>query len=198
MRDILVENAAPASASNVLKRQQITPGRIIAGSIAGAVAFFCLCFLVFGRVTEKTFSDKGISITLTSAFHEAELHEEELAKGELPFLLCYDSYKTTVYVTREAFADYEPLETFSLDRYTRLRISSAEWVDGAALEHTASGIPYFEFEENGTSGQLKQIIRCYTYRSDDAFWLVEFLADASDAASLRPQFDAWAETVAFP
>lgn len=159
---------------------------LIVAFLVGVAGGSLLMRGVFDREVPKTFTDRGFSITLTSAFRPTE---------QEPFYLCYDSEKVAVFVLREAFSDYGELEAYSPEDYARFTIS-ANGLD-APLLRTASGILYFEYEEENEEEQCFYH-RAYSYRSDDAFWLVQYACRVSDAESLLPRFDAWADTVAFP
>ena len=133
---------------------------------------------------EKTFTDKGMSITLMSDFVPFE--------GE-GFQLCYGSSDEAVFVIKEPFSTLEGLETFTLDQYTELVIS-ANQLD-TKMQHTASGIPYYDYQ--GTNEGETFDFRAYTYRTGDAFWIVQFTSKVENIESMYAQFDAWADTVTF-
>ena len=135
---------------------------------------------------EKTFTDKGISMVLTSDFVPVEVEDDK-------FLLCYSTPDKAVLVVKEPFSSYEEMETFSLDRYTRLVISMNQL--DAKLSHTDSGIPCYDYQ--GSDGNVTFAFRAYTYRTEDAFWIVQFGTNAEKIESMYAQFDAWADTVTF-
>ena len=63
------------------------------------------------------------------------------------------------------------------------------------MQHTASGIPYYDYQ--GTNEGETFDFRAYTYRTGDAFWIVQFTSKVENIESMYAQFDAWADTVTF-
>ena len=138
-----------------------------------------------GAVREKTFTSQGMSVTLTSEFRRSERE---------PYLYCYTAPGVSVTVTRELFKDYEGIVGYSLDELTGFTIT----VNGfdATLEHTASGIPYFDYRTTLDTGEA-YAYRAYSYRSEAALWVLRFGTPEAMFGARCPQFDAWAETVKF-
>ena len=157
---------------------------LIGAVLVGFVIGLAISLFGSGSAKPKTFTNEGISMTLTSDFVPVE------AEG---FLLCYSTPETAAFVVKEPFSAYAELETFSLDRYTGLVISTNQL--DSQLGHTASGIPYYDYQ--GTDGSATIAFRAYTYRTEDAFWIVQFGTDADKIEAMYAQFDAWADTVTF-
>ena len=139
------------------------------------------------KIKEKTFTEQGVSITLTTAFSKLDDPNENV-------LLCYSAENKMVFFNRDSFSDYEELKNYSLDRYSRLMISKNQL--DTTLQHTASGIPCFDYQGTLETG-LEYAGRVYVYRTEDAFWMVQFITDADIVDSMYAQFDAWADTVTF-
>lgn len=143
----------------------------------------------------KTFSDDGISITLTDEFEKKSIDGHHT--------LYYESKDAVVIVTKEPFsmfADGQISQYSPLSDYTRLVLSNNQLT---AEIVTKEGYEYFTYErEVETEAFFISKTRRFTYlavtyKSDSAFWLVQFACESDDFSSKQATFFAYADSVVF-
>lgn len=137
----------------------------------------------------RTFTAEGMSITLTNEFRETNIGKE---KG---FLACYDSENVAVFVFREVFLLFPGLEDYTEEEYADLFIT-ANHPENASI--TESGGRYAVVYENGDpdTGE-KYRYKAYIYKTDEAFWVVQFAADNEYFLANEKLIDGWAKSVKF-
>lgn len=135
----------------------------------------------------KTFSSNGMSITLTNEFEEMEMDG---------YTVCYGSPDTAVFALKEDFDLAEGFENYTLDEYAGL-IIEANGVDPSAEVQHKDGITYFEYEWTDTDSDVTYVYYTTVYKSVDAFWQIQFVADADNYEAFIPQFEEFAKSVQF-
>ena len=160
--------------------------------IVGLVIGYSISRLLFpGAVTsDRTFFREGMSITLTEDFADStEFMEEE------GYTACYDSRDVAVYAFKDLFADYEGLESVTVDRYIDLTIKTGAL--SSAEKKTADGLSGFEYRYAEPKTAETFHFTCYVFKTDDAFWLVEFATRADTAEKYADQIREWAKSIKF-
>ena len=132
----------------------------------------------------KTFTNEGISITLTDVFRKTDVEG---------FAVAYDSSKVGVLVTKEAFADIPNADTLTLEDYAQLVLNVNE--DKTSEVKNTDGLTYLEYVAK-SNGKNYGYLVCM-YRGTDAFWLVQFAVPESDFSDYRASLVDWAKTVTF-
>ena len=136
--------------------------------------------------SSKSFAAEGIQITLNEDFEQAE------ADG---FSLMCESHYMAVIVLREAFEDYEGLEEWSLADYSQVLMENNDYVDHPLSYH--NGIPYFEYDYHNPETKENFHYTIFMYKSDDAFWAVQFATHKSAADRYAEKIKGFAESVQF-
>ncbi len=158
----------------------------IAALVGAVIGFIGTSNILFSDPEPKTFSDNGMSITLTDEFKKTEYEN---------FTTCYDSKHVAVFALKEEFTLFEGFEDYTLEEYGDL-VFSANDVSDSTLK-TVDGLTYFEFEfTNPDTKQLCKYI-AFIYKSDNAFWMIQFATLAEDMEEYRPNIIEWAKTVSF-
>lgn len=157
-------------------------------SILVGIAIGVLSNLDFA--SEKTFSADGLSITLNDNFYEDTY---------LGYTQCYSSSETLVLVLKEKFSAYEGLEDFSLTEYGEAVMDTLDYnyVECNKELKTHGDLLYFEYTESNPADD--SVYKCYTFlfKSEDAFWFVDFTTMEEDAAKYKDDIFEWASSVTF-
>lgn len=129
----------------------------------------------------KDFSVDGMTVTLTDKFRSVE---------EEGFNACYGTDKQVVLVIKEDFSLFEGAADLTKAEYAQLTIDAYSLSETAKVQEK-DGLTYFEYQAN-TYHYLAVV-----YKSQDAFWLIQFCSNISDAADFESEFMAMAKTVKF-
>lgn len=157
----------------------------IAIIVIAAIVGFCIGMSRTRIVQPKDFTVDSMTITLNSEFREAEMEG---------FTKFYESYNVAAAVLQESYAQFPGLEDFTLAEYAEAVI----WSNGSEASPATAyeDFMYFTYSAPGEPGQTY----CYfatVHKSDDAFWLIQFVALEEDFADLESQFLQWADSVRF-
>ena len=134
----------------------------------------------------KIFSDKGIQITLTEAFEQVEDERYDLA---------YNTKVVAVLIMKEEFSLMEGFENNTLEQYCDLVIQN-NGLSGSTVQKK-DGLTGFSYTTTaqGSDQQLRYF--AYAYKTENAFWLVQFGTPETNAEKLASQFEQWAKSVTF-
>lgn len=127
----------------------------------------------------KKFEKDGFSILLTDEFTEEQ--------SQMGFDAYFVADFCGVVVLREEFTLKEGLAEQSLEEYTAAVIANNGHTD--IIPQTKDGLWFYE--RNTESGYA----RSYCYKGSDAFLIVQFLCNPSDAQILGDTFYLWAQSV---
>lgn len=134
----------------------------------------------------KAFSVDGMSITLTDEFSKEDYDG---------YNAVYESMDVAVMVMKEEFTLLEGFEDYTLEDYFDLLCEANEF---ESLEmKTADGLSYFEYDYEDPESDDRYCYTAYLYKSDDAFWMVEFATLSETAAEYSQQIAEWAKSVEF-
>ncbi len=135
---------------------------------------------------EKTFKDKGMSITLTDEFTEKDL---------VSTTVYFESMDAIVTGLKEEFST---LEAAGLGKdSTALDYAKAVTTNNQKDSEikTEDGLTYFTYTSD-VNGKTYFYIAT-VYKSNDAFWLFNFACDNSDKEKFESTFKTWAKSVSF-
>lgn len=149
-------------------------------------AFLFAVLLVFsvcgcsGRAKEQTFTDSGLTITLTDAFHKAENESNTV---------CYDSKDVAVFALKQ---DFETLgvSDLTVEEYAGI-VLEANGVQKEIISE--DGLIYFVFEAELDEGAYTYIAAMY--KGGDAYWLIQFACRSGQYESLKPELIGYAKSV---
>lgn len=138
----------------------------------------------------KTFSGDGMSITLTDNFYE---------DSAIGFTQCYSSNDAVVMIMKEKFSAYEGLEEFTLEEYAEALIGNmnTEIAESDFEIKTEGDLVYFEYVVEDPSDDSVYKYYSFVYKSDDAFWFVDFAVMEEDASKMKDDVFEWASSVKF-
>ena len=152
---------------------------LIGGSIGGLRAV--------STVEPKTFSEEGLSITLTNKFFDVVLDG---------YTAAYGTDEVVVLTLKESFSLMAGLEDYTLREYGEL-IIEANGMAGSVTLQERDGMPYFTYQY--ANPETKEIFD-YTivlFKSDDAFWTVQFATPVSLTQAYEQSIFQWASSVTF-
>jgi len=156
--------------------------------IVGVLIGFCITAFLFpsAKVEAKTFSDEGISITLTNQFKKTDMEN---------YTLCYDSKNVAVFVIKEPFTLMEGLEDYTLEAYGKL-VAESNGRSPSALKET-NGLLGFAYTFNNPETNKEYKYYIYVYKSKDAFWIVQFATETKNVEALSATILDYAKSVCF-
>ena len=155
---------------------------IIVGFIIGFIPNF-----IGGNGDTKQFKCDEMQITLTDEFMKVPVAD---------FDACFANGDITILVTRDDFGVMDGLENYSLQEYGELSLELYDLAEVTEIKEN-KGITYFDYvaeneEENSTYYYYATI-----FKSEDAFWTIQFAATSEDAEQYMPQIIEYSETITF-
>jgi hypothetical protein len=162
--------------------------------ILSLITSLCIFLSLFGcsEVGElddtKVYSDNGMSITLPNSFYKKELAS---------VTNYYESEDAIVTALKESLTDLETIDITSdssLEDYTK-KVLENNNLDSEIYTGVNENYMYFTYEKE-TSGKDFYYMGV-TYKSDDAFWLLNFACVDSNKSKYSDTFLTWANTVEF-
>lgn len=161
---------------------------LIAALILGVVIGLLsnLDFNLFS-VKEKTFTKNGLTLTLTNQFKDVD-------PGN--YVAFYESDIMMVGTFTEPFSLSEGFGDLTVQEYGEGLIKFNKQTAGAGLELIQDGDLYYYVWDDIFDRRYYTFVT-YLYKSDDAFWYVDFIVEKEDYESQRDQISKWAHTVTF-
>ena len=131
------------------------------------------------------FSKGGMTITLTDAFTE---------KDYVSYTACYESRDIAVFVLKEEFSlfantEYGPETT--VEEYVDL-VRRSNALGDNVLVTNAGNLCYLEYNKEANGKTLSY--KVFGFKGADAFWLLQFAADAENYPNVVGQIDAYAQS----
>lgn len=168
------------------KRGAVIMAAVVAVCIVLGV-FLGFYFAKLQISSDKTFSADGMQITLPGGFWKSDISPAYNA--------VYDSDTVAVFALKEPFSLLEGFENYTLDEYMNLVIKNNGVT--SAEKGSEDGLTWFDYTYTNTSdGEIYRYF-VYVYKTDDAFWTVQFALFDSDTAAYREQITTWAKSVRF-
>ena len=146
--------------------------------------FLGLAPTLFDKAEPKSFTNSGMTITLTDDF--------EVSTDDVDFTAVFDSRKVVLLVTKEKFTSFPGAYNMTLEEYGNAILDLFELHDSTL--NNVDGLLGFEY--NATSDR-EYNYQCYVYKSEDAFWLLQFGMVAENADNYRDEIIEWAKSVVF-
>lgn len=162
---------------------------------AAAVVGFAVGFILGGSAirmlfnsdAEKTFSKAGMHITLDGSFKEARYSG---------YTVCYDSKNVAVFALKESTSTYPVLKNYTLREYANAVINNNNLGSSVKVK-TGSGLTYFEYESKNAQANVTYHYYAVVYKTDDAFWMIQFATEQSKFENYRESIVTWAKSVTF-
>ena len=160
---------------------------LILAVVAGAVAGFFIANSFLSKAPkEKTFSSNGMNITLSEEFKETTVKN---------YTVAFDSKKVAVFALKEPFALVDSFEDYTLDQYADLVIQSNGL--SSSQKKTDNGLIWFEYDFDNPENNNAYRYFTYVYKTNDAFWIVQFATLKSYSEKVSQEIAVWAKSVTF-
>ncbi len=152
--------------------------------LVGTLVLSSCSFL--GEPTAKTFTQNGMTITLTNRFKATTVEG---------YTVAFDSANIAVFALREAFTLMEGFSDYTLAQYGELVMSANQLTD-VSLQN-GDGLTWFEYEFENT--EMNQTYHYYTYlfKTNDAFWMVQLACLVENVDTCAPLIATYAKSVTF-
>ena len=161
---------------------------IVIGGVVGFVGGFLGAMTDLNQPAEpKTFTCQNLQLTLT---------EEFISTPQANFTFAYGTEEVVVLGTKEDFATYPVLKDYTISQYADLFYSSVGTTT-ATSPRTDDGLTCFTYEATNSETQVTYHYVVYMYRTDDAFWSIQFATETDVAQDYTQQISQWAHSVTF-
>ena len=162
---------------------------ILVAAIVGAAVGYFLGYTVLqpdNTVSPKNFFGAGMYITLT----------EEFAKTNYDGLtVAFESEDVGVFALKEPFTLAEGFEDNSLEEYANMIINANNLTASPVTNQDGLVGYYYDFLDTETD--LTYRYYTYVYKSEDAFWMVQFAILKEDVHEYAHQIRNWAKSAYF-
>lgn len=176
--------------TNVNRKKGTRKGLIIL--IVAAIVGFILGYAIVGSLfsdsnpSPKSFSSNGMTITVTDEFKKLDMDQ---------YTLALDSSEVAVFFLKEPFYLVPGSESYTLMQYADMVIEA----NGLQSKKMTAdgGLVYFTYENISDYDNKSYKYFSYVYKSDSAFWLIQFATLSENASKYTDQFEDWARSVKF-
>lgn len=154
---------------------------IVIGIIIGLAASILPLFI---EPEAKVFTKGSMSITLNEDFSEAFFDGFDVA---------YDSRNMAVFMQKTEFVGDDDFAAMTVDEYCDAVIKA----NGKNSEiHHKDGLTYYEFSYV-TDQSINYRYLCFTYKTGDSFWLVQFAVEESNYSLYEEDIFTYAKSITF-
>lgn len=134
----------------------------------------------------KIFNSSGINIYLPNDFRKTYLED---------YTFVYGTDEVLIMGIKEDFSLIENFENYTLEEYGNLVIQNNDLI-GIELK-SLYGLKYFEYEYEDSELNNVYVYYSFVYKSNDAFWLIQFATDKTNSSKYFSQIIEWAKSVKF-
>lgn len=161
---------------------------LIVAAIVGAVVGYSITSNLFSNKTPdpKDFSSNGMTITLTDEFVKTDVEN---------YTVAYDSKNVAVFALKEAFTLAEGFQDYTLEQYGNLVLQNNN-LSSSKLQNL-EGLTEFEYEFTNPDTKDTYKYFSFVYKSNDAFWLVQFATLTENVDECSSKIIEWAKTISF-
>ncbi len=135
----------------------------------------------------KTFTTEEINIVLPKDFTPTTDRDG--------FIACYGTNDVSLYIKKDIITQENDLHLYDLDNY-RLNLLHKNGLVYDDLKNT-EGNAYFVYDYVNEASNVTYTFYTFTYKTDDAFWVVQFATEKNKAVQYEADIIQWAETVTF-
>lgn len=155
--------------------------------IVGIILGFVISHFIFSgiRSSDKEFSEAGMTITLTREFKEKE---------EKNFTTAFSSKDVAVFALKEPFSMFEGFSDYTLTEYGKAVIKANNL--SLKLQYK-DDLRYFQYDYTNPNTKEDFVFTSFVYKSDDAFWLIQFAVKKDKFDDYSDEVFEWAESVSF-
>ena len=154
--------------------------------VGGVIGIIISNFIDNEPPSPKTFQAEGMSITLTDEFEEVGVESHTIA---------YGSSKVAVLVLKEPFSLADGFENLTLEEYSDLIMTANNFTNIEIT--TQNGVPHFVYVSENPNNKSTYKYFSYLYKTDDAFWMIQFAVLVENEEECAPQIKEWAKTIKF-
>lgn len=141
---------------------------------------------VFSSDRAKEFTSGGMTITLTKAFSV----KDKISDEDVGFY----SNNVLVLAYEETFEETPGIEPLTAEEYAVLLAK----VNGLSEKDVKSGeIPSMDYEAKDEESGKSYKYRIFIYKTEDAFWNVQFITFADSFSKYEEKINTWASSVRF-
>lgn len=135
---------------------------------------------------DKTFSSKGMTITLTKDFKKSSYDG---------FTTAFESDSVAIFALKEEFSLLEGFEEYTLEEYASLVINGNNLT--SATTKNKDGLTYFEYYY--TNEATNEIYHYYSfvYKTKDSFWMIQFALLDENTQKEEDNIFKWAKSINF-
>ena len=161
---------------------------LIVAAIVGAVVGYSITSNLFSNKTPdpKDFSSNGMTITLTDEFVKTDVEN---------YTVAYDSKNVAVFALKEAFTLAEGFQDYTLEQYGNLVLQNNNL--SSSKMQNLEGLTEFEYEFTNPDTKDTYKYFSFVYKSNDAFWLVQFATLTENVDECSSKIIEWAKTISF-
>ncbi len=161
---------------------------LIVAVVVGAVVGYSITSTLFSNKTPdpKDFSSSGMTITLTDEFIKADAKD---------YTIAYDSKNVAIFALKEEFTLADGFQDYTLEQYGDLVLQNNN-LSSSKIENT-EGLTGFEYEFTNPDTKDTYKYFSFVYKSNDAFWLVQFATLTENVDEYGPKIIEWAKTISF-
>lgn len=161
---------------------------LIAAIIVGTVFGYSITSNLFSNKTpeSKVFSSNGMTITLTDEFVKTDVEN---------YTVAYGSKNVAVFALKEAFALADGFQDYTLEQYGDLVLQNNN-LSSSKIEDK-EGLTGFEYEFTNPDTKDTYKYFSFVYKSNDAFWLVQFATLTENVDKYSSKINEWAKTISF-
>ena len=183
-------NFSEEAISNRMDAKRRGRSRLAICALVGFVIGFGIALLpVSGIFTkDRDFEKDGMTITLTNAFEETTIDGYD-------YTAIYDSRHVAVFVLKEPFEKGEEFAHFTVDEYIDLVIEANNI--SSPKKEKSDGLTYFTYDYVSVAEKKDNKYIAFAYKTDDAYWLIQFAEPKDDAYDYTDDILEWAKTVRF-
>jgi hypothetical protein len=153
--------------------------------VSVALAVLMLAFTGCFAPQAKTFKKAGMSIVLTEEFYE---------KDHIAMTAYYESSTVLVVATKEEFSLLPGLGDYSLTDYANVIIVGNQMGSNTVITEKDN---YVAFQYSETVGGKNYSYWATCFKTDDAFWLIQFACETKNFESKMSTFEKYANSVTF-
>ncbi|MBO5332882.1 MAG: hypothetical protein J6B37_02075 [Clostridia bacterium] len=155
---------------------------VIVGFIIGFIPSF-----VNNDGDAKQFRCEEMQITLTDEFMKVPVAD---------FDACFANEDIVVLVIRDDFSVMDGLENYTLQEYGELSLEVNELADVSEVKQN-NGIMYYDYEAENTEENNTYYYYATIFKSEDAFWTIQFAVLTEEVEQYMPQIIEYSETITF-
>lgn len=159
---------------------------LIIAAIVGFVIGFSSTFSN-GNGDTKEFKCDEMQITLTDEFMKVPVSG---------FDACFANDEIVILVTRDDLDVLYDLEEYSLKEYGDLSLEANELADVSEVKEN-NGIMYYDYEAENAEENCTYYYYATIFKSEDAFWTIQFAVLTEDVDQYMPQIIEFSETITF-